>query len=117
MPKRRAHHVLNRPCLAVGKLDLDPLGACWRMIWRLWWMGETPRRHGCIRLIFFRLCRLAIPFWIAEMMMRLHKIVDREIVLAIIEPRTTPDDLLELDHRVDGAHQHDVADVARIHSG
>ena len=47
----------------------------------------------------------------------LHEIVDREIVLAVEQPRAAPDDLLELDHGADRPHQHDVADVARIHAG
>ena len=51
------------------------------------------------------------------MMVRLHEVVDREVVLAVVEPRAAPDDLLELDHRIDRAHQHDVADVAGIHAG
>jgi hypothetical protein len=50
-------------------------------------------------------------------MMRLHEIVGREMVLAVVEPRSASDDLFELNHRVDGAHQDDVADVAGIHSG
>ena len=50
-------------------------------------------------------------------MVRLHEIIDREVVLAVVEPRAAPDDLLELDHRIDRPHQHDVADVARIHAG
>ena len=47
----------------------------------------------------------------------LHEVVDREVVLAVVEPRAAPDDLLELGHRVDRAHQNDIADVARIHAG
>ena len=37
------------------------------------------------------------------MMVRLYEVVDREIILAVIEPRVATDDLLELNHRVDGA--------------
>jgi hypothetical protein len=32
----------------------------------------------------------AVPLFIVEMMVRLHKIVDREVVLTIVEPRTAP---------------------------
>ena len=64
-----------------------------------------------------RLQRLPVPFRIAEVVVRLHEVVDREVILAVIKARAAPDDLLELDHRVDRAHQHDVADVARIHAG
>ena len=49
----------------------------------------------------FRFQRFAVPFRIAEMLVRLHEVVDREVVLAVVEPRAAPDDLLELDHRVD----------------
>jgi len=49
-------------------------------------------------------------------MMGLHEIVNREIVLVIVQPRAASDDLFEFDHRVDGAHQNNVADVARIHA-
>ena len=51
------------------------------------------------------------------MMMRFHVVVDREVVLAVVEPGAASDDLLELDHRVDRAHQNDVADVPRIDAG
>jgi hypothetical protein len=46
---------------------------------------------------------LAVPLGIAEMLVRLHEVVDREVVLAVVEPRAASDDLLELDHRVDRA--------------
>src|SRR3989338_8309078 len=59
----------------------------------------------------------AIPIIIIKPFMRLHEIVDREVILAVIQPRAAPDDLLELDHRIDRTHQHDVAHVARINSG
>ena len=49
--------------------------------------------------------------------MRLHEVVNREVILPVIEPCAAPDDLLELDHRVDGPHQDDVADVAGIYAG
>ena len=51
------------------------------------------------------------------MVMRLHEVVDREVILPVVKPRAAPDDLLELDHRVDRAHQDDVADVAGVHAG
>ena len=69
------------------------------------------------RLHRLRLHRLAVPFGIVEVLIGLHEIVDREIVLAVEQPRAAPDDLLELDHRADRPHQHDVADVARVHAG
>jgi hypothetical protein len=51
------------------------------------------------------------------MLIGLHEVIDREKVLAFIKPRAAPDDLLEFDHRIDGAHQHDVANVARVDAG
>jgi len=44
-------------------------------------------------------------------MVSLHKVVDREVILSVVEPRATPNNLLELDYRVDRAHQYDIADV------
>ena len=120
--KRRHHHVLDGAGLAVGELHLDLLpsarirpdfavpapavpAARWRSL------------TGCVGRSRLRLQRLAVPLRIAEVVMRLHEVVDREVVLAVVEPRAAPDDLLELDHRVDRAHQHDVADVAGVHAG
>ncbi len=34
-----------------------------------------------------------------------------------IQAGTAPDDLLELDHRIDRAHQHNVVHIARVHPG
>ena len=45
------------------------------------------------------------------MVVRLHEVVDREVILPVVEPRATTDDLFELDHGIDRTHQHDVADV------
>ena len=64
-----------------------------------------------------RLQGFAVPLRIAEVVVHLHKIVNREIVFALIEPCAPTDDLLELDHRVDGPPEHDVANVACIHAG
>ena len=49
------------------------------------------------------------------MLVGFDEIKNRKIVFAVIKPGAAPDDLLEFDHGFDGAHQHDVADVARIH--
>ena len=51
------------------------------------------------------------------MVIRFHEVVDREVVLAIVESRATPDDLLEFDNGVDWAHEDDITDVAGIHAG
>ena len=50
-------------------------------------------------------------------MIGLHEVVDREVVLAVVKPGAAADDLLELDHRIDRPHQHDIANVARVHAG
>jgi acyl-CoA synthetase (AMP-forming)/AMP-acid ligase II len=46
----------------------------------------------------------------------LHEVIDREVVLPVIQPRATTNNLLELNHRVDGSHKHDMTDIARIHT-
>ena len=48
-------------------------------------------------------------------MVCLHKIINSEVVLAVIQPRAAPNDLLELDHRIHGPHEHDIAHIARVH--
>ena len=59
----------------------------------------------------------AVPFGIAEVVVSLHEVIDGEVIFSVIEPRAASDDLLELDHRIDGTHQHDVADVSGVHAG
>jgi hypothetical protein len=49
--------------------------------------------------------------------MRLYEIIDSEVILPIVKPRSATDDLLELDHRVDRTHQDDIADVPCIDTG
>ena len=124
MPERRDHHVLDRARLAVGQLHFDSLSL--HVFGRLAHARPSTRRYRPIsdgasvctlRLRDFWLDRLAIPLRIAEMVVRLHEVVDREVVLAVVQPRAAPDDLLELDHRVDRPHQHNVADVPGIHAG
>ena len=138
MPEAGAHHVLNGSFLPIGQLDLGltslpantgPLAASLtQSFWadagllpanlaRLWWQlladtGELPADSTG-----FRLDGLAVPLRITEMMVRLHEVVDREVVLAIVKPGAAPDDLLELDHRVDRAHQDNVTNVAGVHTG
>ena len=58
--------------------------------------------------------RFSVPLGIAEVVVCLDEVVDREVVLALVEARAAADNLLELDQRVDRAHQDDVTDVARI---
>jgi len=51
------------------------------------------------------------------MVVRLHEIIDCEVIFAIVESRTASNDLLELDHRIDRAHQHNIADVPGVYAG
>src|SRR5258708_3701605 len=115
MPEGRAHHVLDGARLAVGKRDLDLLSA--RTRFTGWF--RRPRRSGRRRLgpwpLGFRCYRFSIPLGIVEVVMRLHEIVDGEVILAVVESRAASDDLLELDHRVDRSHQDDIAEVAGVH--
>jgi hypothetical protein len=46
----------------------------------------------------------------------LHEVVNREVILSIVEPRAAPDDLFELDHRIHPSQEDDVPDIARVHS-
>jgi hypothetical protein len=46
-----------------------------------------------------------------------HKVVDREVILAVVKPCAATDDLLELNHGVDRAHQDDVPNVTGIDTG
>jgi hypothetical protein len=89
--------------LAVGELHLNLLALVVLCRWIAHVSGLW-RRLGPGFLRFW-LNRLAIPLRVAEMMVRLYEVVDREVVLAIVKPRAAPDDLLELDHRIDGPHQ------------
>ena len=50
-------------------------------------------------------------------MVSAHKIIDCEKVFAIKQPGAASDDLLELDHGIDGAQQNNIPHIARIHAG
>ena len=60
---------------------------------------------------------LAIPFRITKMLVGLHEIIHREKILVIKQAGAPADDLFELDHGIDRAHQYDVANIARVHTG
>ena len=136
MPETGRSHELNLALLAICELHLrlffagtgsvtaflaGLLRACAGLITA----GRTGLRRcllagaRCIAafLTGFRLYRLAIPLRITEVVVSLNEVVDREVVLAIVKPGATPDDLLELNHRIHRPHQHDVAYVTRIHAG
>ena len=65
----------------------------------------------------FRFQRFAVPFGIVEKFIGFDEIVDGKIVLAVKKPGTAADNLFELNHLLDRAHQHDIADIAGIDTG
>jgi hypothetical protein len=77
---------------------------------------ERRRRRG-IRLRLLGLHRLSVPLGIVEVLVSLDEIEDGEEILAVEQPRSAPDDLLEFNHRANGTHQHYVAHVARVDAG
>ena len=46
-----------------------------------------------------------------------NEIVDGEVVFAFVEAGATTDDLLELDHGINGTHEDDIADIASVNAG
>jgi hypothetical protein len=72
--------------------------------------GRRFRRHWGLR---FRLDRFAVPLRVFEEVISLYEIIDCKEVFAREEPCATTNDLLELDHRVDGPEQDDVATVCQ----
>jgi hypothetical protein len=82
---------------------------CRSRLWALAWVIAA-------LLARLRFQRLAVPFRIAEMKVRLHEVIDGEVVLFFVEPCAAADDLLELNHRVDWPHKDDVPDIAGIHA-
>ena len=140
MPEGCGRHVLNVSLFAISQLDLDldlfPFVAdtrtfpafATRLFWantgllsaffaRLWIRFNTltgPLSTFTANLRFFGFNRLPVPIWIEEMLVRFDEIVNCEVVLSIIEPGSTPNDLFELDDGIDGAHEHNVADISSI---
>src|SRR5689334_18309617 len=116
MPERRHHHVLDRAFLTVGQLhfyfalllasaNTANLPAYFARLRRAVARALTTNRARFRRrnLAHTRPCaatrarvfllRRAVPFVIAEMLVRLHEIVNREVILAFEEARPAPDDL------------------------
>src|ERR1035441_3482355 len=107
MPKRSAHHALDSTLLSVGKLhgrflfanarifatDSTNLflalarrfGSYYTGVRHSWDLYALARREATL-LAKLGFDRFAVPFRIVEMEVCLHEIVDREIVLAIVEP-------------------------------
>ena len=44
-------------------------------------------------LVWFRFQRLTVPFRVAEVKVRLHEVVDGEVVFSVVKPCTASDDL------------------------
>src|ERR1035437_6694829 len=136
MPEGGGYHVLNSTLFPVGQLHcrFSPAHA-WTLTTNLARLFGTHARtrstdrtwlrrglHTLTGIGFalrtrFRFERFAIPFRIGEMDVGPHEVVDGEVVLAIVKPSSAPNDLLELDHGVDRAHQNDIANIAGIHAG
>ena len=114
MPETGDHHVLDRSLLAIGQLHFGFLARGKELLRLFADRFGFPRQS---RLLGQRIDRFAVPLRVAEVMVGLHKVVDREVILTLVKARASPDDLLELDHGVDRSHQHDVAHIARIDSG
>ena len=120
MPEGRRHHVLDRTVFAIGEFDLDLLPfAIFRSLsfadGRGWQLVGVHELIGSDR--FFRLCWFAVPLRVVEVMVCFYEVINREVILTVVKPCATSDDLLELDHRVDWAHQNNVANVPRIYTG
>ncbi len=83
MPEGCDHHVLNAPSFAVSEFYFDSflrhVVRPWRvsLVWTLASAGLSAiATCGVVD-------RLAIPFRIAEMVMRLHEVVYRKVILTI----------------------------------
>jgi hypothetical protein len=76
-----------------------PAGGTW-----LWRCLHALARVRVTCLAWFRFQRFPVPLRIAEVTVRLHEVVDGEVVLPVVKPCTSSDDLLELNHAVDRTH-------------
>ena len=123
MPKAGAHHVLNGSLLAIGKFDFGLLntltwplsafstwflrtfaGAFTAFFTWLWRVFNADAGVTIALLAWFGFLRLTIPFGITEMMVSFYKIIDSKIIFALIQSGAASNDLLKLNHRVDGTH-------------
>ena len=87
--------MLDAAFFAVGKFYLCPYRVRLWFILRLTWLFA---RGGVLRLMFFWFGKLSVPLGIIEMMVGLYEVADREVILPIVQARTTANDLFELDH-------------------
>jgi hypothetical protein len=64
----------------------------------------------------YRAERVAIPLGILEILVCSYKIVNGKVVFIVKKSCASSDNLLKLNHIIDGAHEHDIAHVAGIHT-
>ena len=123
MPKTCHRHMLDVAVLAVRQFHFHlsrlPLAHAWSLpayrarrlltftgrfatkVARERRLLQTHTRVAATFSASLQLHRFAIPLRVAEMMVRLYEVVDREVVLAIKQSRSPTDNLLEFDHRLD----------------
>src|SRR3989339_99211 len=99
--------MLNFPLFAITQFDFDffALLTCFA----LFTVTATLIRFDWIFGRFwhwwrFRFQRLTVPSRIGEMGIGIAEIIEGKKLFPLEQPRTSPDDLFELDHRVYGAH-------------
>ena len=130
--------MLDVPLFAVSQLNLCLLLAdtgslsallAWFRPWLFTDAGQLSAYFARFLRRLYALARKTTTFWtvlwlwftvplrITEMVVRLNEVEDGEVVLTVIKPCTTPDDLLELDHGIDRPHQYDVADITSVNAG
>ena len=117
MPETCGHHVLDGSSFAVGEFYFD-FGARGNRVRA--GFGRNARLARATRLLWlggFGCDGFAVPFGVVEVFMGSHEIVDREVIFAFVEAGATADDLLELDHGINGTHQDDIADIASVNAG
>lgn len=109
--------MLDFTLFSVAKFDNDllfSLGLILGCIWSVdqslifWWLW--------INGLFGRIYRLAIPFWVCEVVICINEIIDRKIVFSIKCTSSTTNDLFEFDHRIHRTKQDNISDIASIHT-
>ena len=59
---------------------------------------------------------IAIPLGILEILVCSYKIIDGEVVFVVKKSCASSDDLLKLNHIIDRAEKHDIANIASVHT-
>src|ERR1700720_1346441 len=117
MPEAGHHHVLDGASFAVRKSYLDSFAWRDRIGAGLWRHPRLARGTGVLRLAGLWRDGFAIPLRVVEMVMGFHEIVNREVVLAIVEAGAASDGLLAFVTGMNRPHQHDVANIPGVNSG